>query len=447
MNKSLSELEHWLQASRSPLSAEPVWDPGFAADRSIILAKLGVYRRWFAKPEGFRKRFFHKIYPLSIEHWELDAGIKLFDELCTIEARIAINFQASEHFALSNTVNLPEINLHIKNTFQKLVQDTIQSELQRLANGDWIETGLRHVEVKIENLINELLMINGIQCRSYCTLKAGFLALDEHTEINGRFVRQSVFLSLLRKNFEFQERRNQEKHSQQVALDNQELLFKQSQLQRLDQEAELKRFKLQQEAENQQKLLKAQEHLQAEQFKIEKRLQTEKVKHENSLKEIAWQAEFEQQKRYQAAQRLVEEQIHQEKINRQTQLKQTELGTEIANYQNEQAEWALAKEKVHLDQFRQDQRLKQQAFEEDMKRQRAQEAEKKQWEEHAYAEKLRLQARIKDMQLKAKLEEQEKSLQASEKSEEFLRREIELLILEKQRSELSQAVKQQDNLN
>lgn len=447
MNKSVSELEQWLLSNRRSLPEDEVWEPGFTADRSIVLAKLGNYQRWFVKPERFRKRFFHKIFSLTIEQWELQSDIKLFDDLCAVEAKLSINFQASKQFALANTIYFPEINTHIKTTFQKLVLDAVLGELQKLANGDWIETGLRPVEIKIENTINELLTLNGVQCRTYCMLKADFLALDDNTEVNGRFARQSVFLSLLRKNFEFLERRNQENYSQQEALENQSLLFKQNQLQRLNREDELKRLKVLQESENQQKLLKLQEQLQAEQFKVEKRLQAEKAKHENSLKEIAWQAELEQQKRYHSSQRLMEQQVHQEKIDQQKQFKQTELAIEIANYEKEQADWATAKERVHIEQFNQDQRLKRQAFAEDMMRQQAQEREKKQWDEQAYAEKLRQQARINDMQLKAEIEDRERRFLATEKSEEFLRREIELLILERQRSELSQAVKKHDNMS
>ena len=56
-------------------------------------------------------------------------------------------------------------------------------------------------------------------------------------------------------------------------------------------------------------------------------------------------------------------------------------------------------------------------------------------------EQLKHDARIKQMELTAEIEEQEKRHKTTQKTEDFLRKEIELLVLEKQRAELNEEIK------
>ena len=58
------------------------------------------------------------------------------------------------------------------------------------------------------------------------------------------------------------------------------------------------------------------------------------------------------------------------------------------------------------------------------------------------AEKLKHENRLKEMQLQAEVEEHERRFLATEKTDAYLRREIELLVLEQRRAELNRSIQQ-----
>ena len=65
---------------------------------------------------------------------------------------------------------------------------------------------------------------------------------------------------------------------------------------------------------------------------------------------------------------------------------------------------------------------------------------KQKLEEKLQVEQLKHDARLLELELEAKQIEQRKRFEVTQKSDEFLQREIELLVLEKQRAELEQQV-------
>jgi hypothetical protein len=449
MNNDNTELEKWLTGfdfDQETIGQES-WDPGFEAERRIVHSRLGFYSKLFSRPEKFVKRFYHTIYPLTIADWSLTANNKLYDGFCTITTRLDIRFQSSVKYATANWELLPDINRHIKAAYEGLVRDVIDRELLNLDDGAWIQSGLKDTEQKIAYAVNELLMVRDIQCRTFCTLKPAFEEFPDDAGLDGRFAQESVYLSVVKKNFEFREKQAQEKQRQEQELENQKLLHEQLQLQQLNREEELRRLKAIQDAENQQLLLKDEEKLQAERFIMEKRLHAEKIKHENALKEMAWRAEVEEQEKRQALHRETEQQNQLNQLAHGARLKETALEAEIREFEKQQARWNEAKEKMHIESLKQQQRLQQMDLEAELMAQERQQRERSKVQQKLQTDKIEYESRLKGMQLEAEIKEQQKRFEATEKSDEYLRREIELLILEKQRAELMLAVnKPADNL-
>lgn len=442
MNNDNTDLERWLGGFDFDRETDgpETWDPGFDAERRLVHARLGFYNKLFSRPEKFVKRFYHTVYPLAIADWSLTSDNKLYDGFCTIATRLDIRFQASIKYAADNWEFLPDINQHIKASYAGLVRDAIDRELLNLDDGAWIQSGLKETEQRIAQAVNELLMLRNIQCRTFCIMKPSFEEFSEDSALDGRFAQESVYLSVIKKNFEFREKQAQEKRRQEQELENQKLLQKQLQLQQLNKEDELQRLKAIQDAENQQLRLKDEEKLLIGQFAMEKRLHAEKIRHENALKEMAWRAEIEEQEKRQALQREVEEQNQLNQLAHGARLKETALEAEIKEFEKQQARWNEAKERMHVESLKQQQRLQQMDLEVELKAQERQQQERSRVEQKLQAEKLEYEARLKDMQLEAEIKEKQRRFDATEKSDEYLRREIELLILEKQRAELTRAI-------
>jgi len=99
----------------------------------------------------------------------------------------------------------------------------------------------------------------------------------------------------------------------------------------------------------------------------------------------------------------------------QAKLKEKELEADIAKYENQQARWREAKDKIHAQQIAFEQRQKQLEFDSDVENQKRREQQR--------------------------LEMQQESYKKRKESDVYLRREIELLALEKQRLELQLAIK------
>ena len=70
-----------------------------------------------------------------------------------------------------------------------MIIDLLDKELLNLADGEWVKNGLNPVERKIENAINETLIVKNIQCRTLCSLKPSFEEFSEDEAIDGRLFR------------------------------------------------------------------------------------------------------------------------------------------------------------------------------------------------------------------------------------------------------------------
>ena len=408
-----TEIDSWLVAiePENGVSDNDIWEPGFEVNRQIIQSKLGPYNKFFLRPENFIKRFYHTVYPLPIEEWHSIEQIKLYDGFCTITMSLDIRFQATYNYALSNIEILSELNEHIKNAYQDLSIDIVNKELLNLSDGSWVQEGLEPVEKRICTAISEMLILQNIQSQVMCKLKPEF---EEFPDT--QFAKENVFLHVLKKSFEFDEKQKEELFRQQQEEEKQQIEHKRLQLKQFNEMAEVNRKKLAQQAENNKKLLKQQEQQQAEQFEIKKRIHAKKVKHNNNLKEMTLVADLDEKERQHARIREKEELDKIDSIAHQVKIKEKELEANIAEYEKEQASWREVKDATYAEELDLKQRQKQLKFTADINA-------KKRY----------------DLQ---RLAMQEESFSVRKKADVYLKREIELLELEKQRLILQSSIKE-----
>jgi len=331
MTESNSELDAWLTgedifAEASSLPEQ--WVAGFDADRQLVEFKLGPLKRLFLRPAKFTKRFYHRIHPLSIETWPYRRQLKLFDDFCTIDITLDLRFQATLEYVRRNAEMLENINRHIQNLYAAVIEDKINQELSNLADGLWVQNGLSIHEKRIAISVCETLTQQYIQAEAICQMSVTFAEFPDV-----QLGRDSVYLHVLKKTYETQERQHQERLRQQRLDEQQTLQGKQQELEHLKQLAEMQRQIQLQEAEAQIRLLLDKEQQIAQRREVEKRLHAEQVRHEQELQAIRLEIELETQQRLEARQRLLEIEQLSERLAHQAEVEEKQLLAEIQRRQ------------------------------------------------------------------------------------------------------------------
>ncbi|OHX35333.1 hypothetical protein BJL95_00820 [Methylomonas sp. LWB] len=307
MPNEQSELDAWLTgadlADGDPADAMP-WVADFDPDRQMVLRRLGPYQKYYPRPKRFIKRFYHRLYPLAIAYWPQRKQIKLFDEFCTLDLRLELRFQATFDYAMKNLDRLEHLNEHIKQRYADIVEDVVQRELTNLADGAWIQNGLNAVEARMALALAETFVQQSLQAQAMCRIDVEFSEFE-----SVKLGRDSVYLNVLRKTYEFNRDRTLELARQQRLLEQEEIAERRRQLEHLAQTAELDLQAQAIEADKQCRLLAAQQDQLAEQLALEKRLQAERLRHEMELQEMRQEAELRSQEK-QAARRRLAESLH-----------------------------------------------------------------------------------------------------------------------------------------
>ncbi len=407
------EIDNWLSGNSliGHSTNDDIWDPGFDVNRQVVYKKLGPYTKVYPRPDKFIKRFYHTVYPLPIEEWHCKEQVKLYDDFCTIDIILDVRFQATFSYAQKNIEIISEINEHIKTGYHGLTLDIINRELLNLSDGAWVHEGLEPVEKKVCSAVSEMLLLQDIQSQVTCKLKPSF---EEFPDV--QFAKESVYLSVLKKSFEFNDLQKDELFRQQQEQEKQKIEHKRKHLKQLNEIAEVDRERLAVQTENNKLLLKEKEQQQLEQFEIKKRIHADKVKHSRELKEMTFAAELEENQMNQERLRKNEEQEQINLIAHQATLKERELEAKIEEYEREQASWREAKDKIHAEELQLKHRQKQLEFDTDV----------------GYKKRYELQ----------RLAMQEESYAARKKADIYLKREIELLELEKRRLALQLSIKE-----
>lgn len=318
-----------------------IWDAGFNVDRQLICSKLGLYEKVFLRPEKYTKRFYHKIYPLVVEDWQIVEQAPLYEGFCMMNITLDMRFQATLKYAENNLDILPKINEHIKSAYENELLSLIHSELKTLSDGSWIENGLNEIEKKISVLAAEMLVLHNIQAHVLCSLKPHFEEFP-----NVQIAKENVYLRILKKDFESGDQTQQELFRQELEAEKRNQQQKQSQLQQLDRDLEIERRKMALDAESKRLILVEKEGQQIEHFAIEKRLHADKIEHENRLKEIHLEAELREQKKQHQKQRELEQEEQIIALTHKQQLEEKQLYADVLKYELQQKLWSKAKEQA-----------------------------------------------------------------------------------------------------
>lgn len=342
MNNEHNGIDNWLMTDNIENSPALLnkWQAFFEPDRELVCSQLGFFKRVFLRPKQFTKRFYHEIYALPIEHWFIVQQIKLFDDFCTVDTHLDICFQATLHYALNNNV-LADINQHIKSTYQELIVNLVNAELLSLSDGVWIHKGVTEIENKIAEGITEMLIVQNIQSRTLCTIKPVFAEFPDV-----QLAQKNVYLSVLKKNFEVNQEKQQELSRQEQETQQQYYRHQKILLAQLKQNAELERLKQAELALNARLLLEEQEQQLLNEFNITQRIHAEKVKHEQRLKELSLTADIAGKQKQNELLRLAEQQEQAALLIHQAQLQEQKLAADIAQYEQQEIKWLEAKHKI-----------------------------------------------------------------------------------------------------
>ncbi len=278
----------------SVLSSEPSWEAGFEGDRRFVVAKFGPFQRVFARPKQYSRRFYHRVYELSIEDWRIPLEPLRLGPLCTIETNLSLRFQPTLKFAREHLDHVADLGAHIRSSYQTLLQDAAEQELRGLEPAERLDQDTGQVERRIENIVHELLAMREIQCRARCAIEIVFASpenLDEHAATTDS-KHKGVYLELLRRRRETAERLAREHYDQQLQEHRLKLEHEERMMELLKKEAELRRFKQEQETEQVRSELSADELRYTEQIDSEIRLREERIRHEARLRQMELEADL-----------------------------------------------------------------------------------------------------------------------------------------------------------
>jgi hypothetical protein len=259
-------------------------------------------------------------------------------------------------------------------------------------------------------MINESLLIKNIQCRTICALEPVFEEITEDQQLDSRFTQSPIYFNLLQKNFEFREQQKMELFKQEQLLEIQRLANEQKQLEYIAEQDEIQRQKLELEALAERRKLESEENIRLEQQALEMRLCLSKMIHEKTIKELEFDSELKIKKEQLQRQQQFEQEMRLKQLEHERSLKEKELNAEIEEMERVQIERQKIMEKLEIG-------------------------------------KISHQNRIHQMQLEAELKELELRAEASKNKDIYLRREIEWLVLDKQRVEMARSIREASQEN
>ncbi len=332
MNNSNTNIDQWLveNTSKQALVVSDTWEPIFAPDRHLVHIKFGPYWRLFERPEGFVKRFYHNVYALPIEKWQLSTRIDLYEGFCSVAVILDIHFQAGMKYALNNMAVLASINAHIKAMYEDALMSTVQNTLINLPKNIWVRNGLSDIEKNIANAMSEMFVMQSIQSRVICELTPTFQDFPDVV-----LSQEDVYLSILKKNFELNQIKRDEAFRQQEEIENQLREQKQRQIEHLEYDARLEREQQAMVSANALRLREEFAEHQVAQFEVEERIHAEKLAHENTLKDMEFNAAL-----------ALEKKQHAKILAQKTHLKEEEIKRDVMLYEKEKAQWQAVKSKI-----------------------------------------------------------------------------------------------------
>lgn len=418
-------------------SALRIWDPGFEGDRRIVAARLGPFLRLYRCPRHFVNRFYHTVYDLAIEDWTVNMEQKLLGGLCVMHVELSVRFQPTLTYVEEHFDALPDVAGHIKSYYRRLLEDAIQEELLTAEANRWIPDRLTEIEYRIEDRINESLMAQHIQCRTGCRLDPVFRELNEEDwALDGRFRHQPAYLEVMRRHHEFRDKRNHElfrqlEHDDQTRLIHEEKVFEQ---QRREEALQLERKK--RETTQLRMVLEEEEKHHAAKLSHGSRLKrmerdaATKDKAEEMSEQLRSEHELQRGKDKKEMERLKmvleeEEKRHEVRLEHGSRLKRMDADADMRDKLALMREQMRREEELQREKGSKETEQLKMALEE---------------EERRRAVQLMHESRLKRMGLETDMRDKERRFEATRQADVFLRHEIELLVLDKQRATLDREI-------
>lgn len=267
---------------------ETGWDPGFEANRWIVVSRIGSFLRVFQRPRLHNKRFYQTLHHIPVTDWEMNWDFQLLSGLCVGSVHLDIRIQPTVDYARQNLQALADLSAHVRNSMEKLIKESVQAELEKIEKGGWLSKGLELVEADIVDLVNELLVLHEVQCRTRCQIQAKFkqLSTEQLEELSGHFQLHQVYLKLLRVNNKLKARHVEQQYQLEQSNHKQKLEHKKGEIESLQAAEELR---LQQDREMTKALiaeLAEEERRHTIKRKSDGRLREDDVKHQMVLSEM-----------------------------------------------------------------------------------------------------------------------------------------------------------------
>jgi len=321
-----------------------------------------------------------------------------------------------------------------------LVLDILAGELRKLEDGQWIAIGLESTEKEVENVIQETLMVQDIQCRAICKLEPLFEELEEDHVFDHRFVHQAQYLEVMRKNFEFTVKKKEELLREEELLHEIKMEQKQMQLDQFSEEADFRSQHQEQNSDSLKRQLVEWGQQKEEQFVVERALRERELKHETAIKQLEVKADSDRLSEAQKVEHTSEQNRQKIGFTHTERINEKQLAFDLKEHEKSQLQWLEADAEIQEQKIIQENHFKEKQLEKEIAEQEIRMVAKQKLDERMQIEQLKHDSRLLDLELEAKQGEQRKRFEVTKQSDEFLQREIELLVLEKQRAELEQQV-------
>lgn len=448
----------------APALADTDWDAGFEGDRYVVIAQLGPWRWIYARPVGFQQRFYHRVYPLPVAEWALNFTLDLFGDLCTLEVVLELRFQPTAEYVKSCPESITDIVAHIQRNYATLLRDAVEREALRGEREGVVFRDLGRLERAATDAANEILMMRGIRCRSRCRMAATYHTdAPVLTDTNRQISHERLVFELLQHNFARRERLQEELRRQAEAAEHSRLEHQRRLLEARRAEEALAQEALREEtAVAQAKLAERERRIDLElasearqsQARTDHALRLTRLEleqHDQDVRE-RWDHQYrecnqqlEQERRIQQA-RQAETALQQAELQRDTEQLQAKLAEQEQRLR-EELESAERQARERLEHTRRLQALDAEARRSDTERLKGElEEEERRWrdrmesQQRQHQERLEQEQQRRELETEMRLAELERRNQATASTDAYLRREIELLVLEKQRAELQDAI-------
>ena len=277
---------------------ESRWIAGFEGDRRVVLSQWGPWKRLFARPRDYTRKFHHRVIDLRIEDWTLRLTPPTLGQLCTFSATLDIRFQPTLPFARQHLDHLDHLGNHIRSLFHPVIRDAAEEALRDLESGAWLELGHGRLERDIEDLVQELLALRDVQSRCRCRIDATFTEVDPD-QLNADIAstdpaRNLVALQLMKRQRESQERLARERHHHYLMEQKLRLEQQSEVLELMRRETDMIKAQESELTLKAREQLLAEESRQRERIESDVRLMRERIRLESEVKDLELQASLEE---------------------------------------------------------------------------------------------------------------------------------------------------------